>query len=235
MNPSSEIPPGTLVGAELFRGIPASALAEIAASARSRRLPANTRIFRQGDPGLRAHAVIEGGVRISQSGSDGAQIVVRFIRPGEMFGAVALFTDGRYPAEAVTFAETLEASWSEAELMALMRKYPQIAINALSIIGRRLQEAQNRIRELATQRAEQRVAHALLRLAEQAGQETTDGKVIEFRLRRRDIADISGTTLHTASRILTHWEKAGLITSNSQYLTICKAAAITQIAGGPED
>ena len=71
--------------------------------ARVRRLPKDLRIFSQGDDGVRAHAVIEGGVRIAQSGSDGAQVIVRFIGPGEMFGTVALFTDGRYPADAITW------------------------------------------------------------------------------------------------------------------------------------
>lgn len=218
---------------ELFQDVSSKALAEVAGLARSRHLPPNMRIFRQGDPNARAHAVIEGGVRISQSGSDGAQIVVRFIGPGEIFGTVALFMDGRYPADAVTVTETLEMSWSETELVGLMKDYPQIAINVLRIIGHRLQEAQDRIRELATQRAEQRVAHAVLRLAEQAGQVTPVGKTIEFRLRRKDIADMSGTTLHTASRILTTWERAGLVVSRRQRLTIRNAAAITKIADDP--
>ena len=168
----AQLAPQSLVAMELFRGLPLPALEAVAACTRMRRLPKEIRIFNQGDDGVRAHAVIEGGVRIAQSGSDGAQVVIRFIGPGEMFGTVALFTDGRYPADAITLAETLEASWSEAELLELMRRHPQIAINVIRIIGRRLQEVQDRVRELATQRAERRVAHALLRLARQAGHST---------------------------------------------------------------
>lgn len=84
----------TLAAMELFQGLPRSALETIAAAARLRRLPKDLRIFSQGDDSMRAHAVIEGAVRIAQSGSDGAQIIIRFIEPGEMFGTVALFTDG---------------------------------------------------------------------------------------------------------------------------------------------
>jgi CRP/FNR family transcriptional regulator, nitrogen oxide reductase regulator len=215
---------------ELFRGLPDAALAAVAAAARVRRLPKDLCIFNQGDEGVRAHAVIEGGVRIAQSGSDGAQVVVRFIGPGEMFGTVALFTDGRYPADAITLSETLEASWSESELFELMARYPQIAVNVIRIIGKRLQEVQDRMRELATQRAERRVAHAVLRLARQAGHSTADGMAIEFPLRRKDVADISGTTLHTASRILTAWEKAGLLVTRNQRLTIRQPAEILRIA-----
>jgi CRP-like cAMP-binding protein len=215
---------------ELFHGLSPSVLKSVAAVARVRRLPKGLRIFAQGDAGVRTHAVIEGGVRIAQSGSDGAQVVVRFIGPGEMFGTVSLFTDGRYPADAVTLGETLEASWSEAELLDLMNRYPQIAINVIRIIGKRLQEVQDRVREVATQRAERRIAHAVLRLAHQAGHSTEAGTVIVFPLRRKDVADIAGTTLHTASRILTGWEKEGFLTSHNRRLTLRNPSAIGRIA-----
>src|SRR3984957_19958683 len=224
-----------LAAMELFRGLPPSALTGGAACARVRPLPKDLRIFSEGDDGVRAHAVIEGGVRIAQSGSDGAQVVIRFIGSGEMFGTVALFTDGRYPADAVTLVETLEASWSEAELLELMDRHPQIAINVIRIIGKRLHEVQDRVRELATQRAERRVAHAVLRLARQAGHTTMDGTAIEFPLRRKDVADIAGTTLHTASRILTAWEKAGFLATHNQHLTIRQPSEILRIAEDVSD
>ncbi len=227
--------PQSLAAMELFRGLPSDALESAAACARVRRLPKDMCIFNQGDDSVRAHAIIEGGVRIAQSGSDGAQVVIRFIGPGEMFGTVALFTDGRYPADAITLADTLEASWSENQLLDLIDRHPQIAVNVIRIIGKRLQEVQDRVRELATQRAERRVAHAILRLARQAGHDTADGRAIEFPLRRKDLADIVGTTLHTASRILTGWEKAGLLTSHNQHLTIRNTSEILRIAEDAAD
>jgi len=235
MTRDAQIPLQTLAAMELFRGLPLFALESAAACARVRRLPKDRCIFNQGDDGVRAHAIIEGSVRIAQSGSDGAQAVIRFIGPAEMFGTVALFTDNRYPADAITLAETLEASWSEDELLELMTHYPPIAINVIRIIGKRLQEVQDRVRELATQRAERRVAHAVLRLSRQSGHSTVDGTAIEFPLRRKDLADIAGTTLHTASRILTGWEKAGLLTSHNQHLTIRNTSEILRIAEDAAD
>jgi len=217
---------------ELFLDLPPVAIGEVAASARVRRLTRETRIFDQGDPADRAYALLDGGVRITQSGGDGGQVVVRLIGPGEMFGTVALFTDHRYPAEAVTIGDAVVVSWSEIELLALIRRHPQIALNVIGIVGRRLKEVQERVRELSTQRVERRVAHTLLRLAVQAGHNTVDGTVIEFPLRRKDVAEIAGTTLHTASRILTAWEQAGLLASRGQRLTIRKPSGIQRIADG---
>ncbi|MBU9597635.1 Crp/Fnr family transcriptional regulator [Burkholderia multivorans] len=226
----AQVPATSLAGMEIFTGLPQAALRRVAASATMRRLAAQTRVFRQGDMPARAHVVIEGAVRILQTGSDGEQALMRFIVPGDMFGAVALFTDGRYPADAVTLVETLEVSWSESELLALTRRYPALGINALRIVGRRLQEVQNRVRELATQPAERRIAHALIRLARQGGRSTPDGTMIVFPLRRKDVADIAGTTLYTASRILTSWEKEGLLHNDRRYLTISEPGHLLRIA-----
>ena len=230
MTASGNVATQALATFELFRDLSPAALEDVMSSARVRRLAGNTAIFDQGETEARAHVLIEGNVRISQSGSDGAEIVMRFIAPGEMFGTVALFTDRTYPADAVTLTELVEVSWSETELLELIRRHSAIALNIIRIIGKRLQEVQNRLREVSTQRVEQRVASALLRLVRQAGSRTTDGTAIEIPLRRKDVADISGTTLHSASRILTAWEKSGVLVSRNQRLTIRKPSEIQRIA-----
>ena len=99
------------------------------------------------------------------------------------------------------------------------------------IIGRRLREVQERLRELGSQRAERRIAHVLLRLAEQAAQGETDGPAIAFPLTRKDIANMCGATLHTASRVLTAWGRVGMIESSRERIVVRDLAAIRHIAG----
>ena len=218
-----------IAGLELFRDTTAAAMAEAIATARVRRLRRGTKVFDQGEPTERAHALLAGGVRISQAGSDGEQVVIRFIGPGEIFGSVAIYTDQRYPADAVAMSDCLEVSWSQAELVQLMERHSRVAINMVAIIGRRLGELQHRVRELATQRADRRVAHTLLRLAHQVGRATEAGSEIGFPLRRKDIADISGTTLYTVSRVLSQWGKDGLVTTDNKRLTIRSLRGLRKI------
>ena len=229
---SSELPVSRreLASIELFGGASAASLDEARRGARRLVLPKDARVFDQGDTRVRAHALIEGNVRISQTGSDGAQIVIRFIGPGEVFGAAAAFTDRRYPADADTMVPSVEVSWSEADLLKLIHRHPQIALNALRIMGSRLVELQNRLREVSTQSVERRVAHTILRLLRQFGQEGPFGTTIGLPLRRKDIADIAGTTLYSVSRALTNWEKRGLLMTRGQVLTVIRPADLRTLA-----
>lgn len=228
---SRKLPPDAQAFAaiELFRGVPERALHRIAAAARVRRLPKRIRIFSQGDDDVRAHAVLEGAVSIIQSGSDGTQVVMRIAGPGQIFGTVAIFTDRRYPADAITMCETVEASWSEADLQHLLGAFPDIAVSLIRIVGRRLQEMQERVRELATGSAERRIAATVLRLAAQAGSRTSAGIAIGLPLRRKDLADMAGTTLHTASRVLSAWGRAGIIAKSERILTVIRLSELRAI------
>ncbi|MBB5704856.1 Crp/Fnr family transcriptional regulator [Sphingopyxis panaciterrulae] len=216
----------------LFAALPPAVLEEAAAMARTRPLPRGLRIFDQGEPAGRAHALLSGGVRITQAGSDGEEILVRLIGSGEIFGCVPVLTDGLYPADATAIVDAVELSWDPADLLALMQRHSRIAINMVAIVGKRLGEAQERLRELATQSADRRIARTLLRLLDQAGCRTGDGLRIDFPLRRKDIADIAGTTLHTASRILAAWQRDGLLISRNRHLVIASPEAMDRIAEG---
>ena len=81
-------------------------------------------------------------------------------------------------------------------------------------------EAQQRLRELSTEEVERRVAHAVLRLANQSGKREDGGIRIDFPISKQDIAEMTGTTLHTVSRILTAWEAAGLVEGGRQKLLV---------------
>lgn len=214
----------------LFDGVPGPVVREVAVAAHVRTLPKGMPIFEQGERTRRAHALLSGAVRISQIGSDGEQVTIRFIGPGEIFGSLPIYTDHLYPADAVAMIDCVEASWDEAALLGLMERCPRIAINMIGIIGRRMAELQDRVRELATQRAERRIAHALLRVARQTGRPSGTGMDIGVPLRRKDIADISGTTLHTVSRTLAAWERRGILGSTKLRLTLYSTADIERIA-----
>jgi len=105
----------------------------------------------------------------------------------------------------------------------------------MQTIGERLEEAHTRIREMSTEEVERRVAHAVLRLARKAGRKEDGGIRIDFPISRQDIAEMTGTTLHTVSRILSAWEGLGLVEGGRQKLLVRNVAGLTELAEGPKD
>ena len=101
-----------------------------------------------------------------------------------------------------------------------MAKFPALATNTLQTVGSRLQETHTRVVEMSTQQVERRVAHTLLRLAKQSGRKVEHGIEIDFPISRHAIAQMTGTTLHTVSRILPAWEQRGLVESGRQRIVL---------------
>ena len=117
------------------------------------------------------------------------------------------------------------ASWGAQSLLPAAE-----VANTLRTVGSRLQDAQTRVVEMSTEQVEQRVAHALLRLANQTGRKTDSGIEIDFPISRQDIAEMTGTTLHTVSRLLSKWEDIGIIVSGRQKVTVRDAHRLVVLA-----
>jgi CRP-like cAMP-binding protein len=220
-----------LARSELFDDLASDVLEQVAHLGQVRNLPRGTRLFAQGTPAEHCHALLAGCMRIAQSGAEGGQVVVRFVGPGETLGTMALFTDRHYPADATAVIDSVEISWPESVLLELIQRYPRIALNLVRIAAKRLREVQERLREIATQRVDQRIARALLRLADRDVSSRQDDAIIDFPLTRQDVAAMCGATLYTVSRVLTAWEKAGYVTSRRAQISISKASELRRIAG----
>jgi CRP-like cAMP-binding protein len=98
------------------------------------------------------------------------------------------------------------------------------------MMGQRLQEAHTRLKELSTEEVELRVAHTVLRLITQSGRKIEEGVVVDFPITQQDIAEASGTTLHTVSRILSGWESAGLVSVERRKIVVRDVQGLSALA-----
>jgi CRP/FNR family transcriptional regulator, nitrogen oxide reductase regulator len=156
--------------------------------------------------------------------------VVRYVAPGETFGLAMAIGLAQYPATATAVDDSVVLAWPTATWPRLVQKFPALATNTLQTVGTRLQESHTRVLEMSTQQVEQRVAHALLRLAKQSGKKLDQGIEIDFPISRQDIAQMTGTTLHTVSRILSGWESQGLVESGRQRIILREPRRIFVLA-----
>lgn len=221
-----------LLSSDIFGALDEAALSAVVAAGSVRRVGAGTVIFAQGDAGLTCHSLLEGRIKIVKTRPDGGQSVLRFIGPGEMYGTVAAMMNKPFPADAVAVVDSVEIVWTVAAMRRLMREWPEIGINATASAGERLFELHRRIGDLTSERVEQRIARALIRLGQQAGRLIETGVEIDFPVTRQDVAEMAGATLHTVSRTLAAWDQRGVTASARRRIVIRDAAALAALAEG---
>jgi CRP-like cAMP-binding protein len=216
----------------LFAGIASGDLEALLAMSRTIRVRKNAQVFAQGAEALSFFVLLDGYVRATKATEDGNEITVRYVSPGEIFGVAAAIGLDHYPATAMAVVDATILSWPSAQWPTLAGKYPALAMNALRTVGSRLQDAHDRVIELTSEEVERRIARTLLRLADQAGRRVEQGIEIEIPLRRQDVGQLTGTTLHSVSRVLSVWEQKGLVLTDHQRIVLRNSSALAAIADG---
>jgi CRP-like cAMP-binding protein len=233
--PTVQLDHSLIADLPLFAAMDRQQLDEALALAHSHHYPKGSVVFSQGENAHSFFVLLHGRLRVTQTTPAGEQIVVRFVAPGDMFGVAMALRRDTYPGTATAVIDSLALIWPSSAWAGLMANNPAFAANALETVGNRLQEAHARLREISTEDVERRIAHAVLRLAQEAGRDTGEGQLIDFPVSRQDIAEMTGTTLHTVSRIMSAWEAAGLVESGRRRIVVCDAARLSTIAEGTEN
>src|SRR5690554_6423110 len=228
----STLPRSLLKNLDLFRSVSEHDLDTVLQIAQTIRLQAGEPVFQQGQVAENFYILLHGHLKVVQTTNDGEQVTVRYVTPGEVFGIARAMRRPTYPAACVAVEESIVLSWPSSEWDHVIASNPQFAFNALQTVGQRLQDAHSRIQELSTEVVEQRVARCILRLVDTSGEETDEGIAINFPITRQEIAEMTGTTLHTVSRLLSAWKDRGLVTTGRKRVTVCKMDDLIRLAEG---
>jgi CRP-like cAMP-binding protein len=205
---------------------------ELLRQAQSTRFARDTHVFDQGQDAGQFYALLHGHLRVEKTAPHGQRIVVRYISPGELFGVAQAMGLRHYPATAVAAVDSVVLAWPSTAWQRLSERCPLLAANALRTVGQRLLDTQTRVMEIFGEQVEQRIARALLRLARQAGRKVEHGIEIDFPISRQDIAEMTGTTLHTVSRTISGWEHQGLVEGGRQRIVLRDAHRLFALAEG---
>lgn len=204
----------------LLSGLSDDEQRDLLAAARPRQLKPRDVLGEQGEPADLFALVQVGHLKLAQVNAAGVESLVRFVGPGDCYGAIALVSGSRYPVSAVAVEPSRVLTWSRATITAFAERLPRLKSNILEEITRRMTGVLSMAQELATERVPQRLARALLRLAEHGGTPTSDGVHIAHPVTRQELADLTGTTLFTVSRLMSQWESDGLLRTGRGDVTI---------------
>jgi len=200
-------------------------ISELASTALQRSAVEGETIFWEGDDSAWFYIIAEGKVKIFKSASTGKEVLLSFFGPGEMFGEVAVFENKPYPATAQSLVDTRLIGIRKADFMNFLIKYPLVSLKIIAILSGRLRESQSRLRDLAAERVEQRLARMLIMLSAKMG------STLPFT--RQEISDMAGTTTETVIRVFSQWKERGIIDSTRGQIIIQDDLKLKLLADGP--
>ena len=220
-----------LRGSLLFGTLEATHHEAFAKAARRKRYVRNEALWHAGDPVQEFTIVTAGLVKICAPVRSG-QTIVGIFGPHESIGDSAVISGRTYPADAIAATETTDVIWiSRATILDAMGHDAAVA-NAVnrSIVAHSL-ALQNKIRILAAGSVPRRLATLFLHLAERFGDDLADGDtMIPLVLSRADLACLVGTTVETTIRILSGWQKAGVIETSTEGFRIAELDPLERLA-----
>jgi CRP-like cAMP-binding protein len=203
-----------LKASPLCTGLSEEEILKIASCARPKTFVRDESIFVQGQPARCLVLIRSGAVKITQISASGNEVILWMYGKGGVLGVLSEQTAGCHPSTARTMEATTALLWDCATLQSLMESCPRIRQNLSQVLMTRLQELEERFREVATEKVPRRLALALLRLSKHVGKTVHEG--IEVSLSREELAQMTGTTLFTISRILSQWSRENFVSSRRE-------------------
>jgi len=182
-------------------------------------------VFWEGDTPDWFYIVAEGSIKVLKHSSLGKEFIIAFFGLGEMFGEVAVFEDKPYPASAQAATKTKVLEIKKKDFLSFLSDRPLVALQIIGVLGGRLRDAQSRLKDLAGERVEQRLARILLMLYSKLG------STLPFT--RQEIADMTGTTTETAIRIMGRLKDGGIIGSTRGKIIVLDETKLRLLGEGP--
>ncbi len=223
----------TLLGATpVFRKLSVQDRERLAPHARIRQYSKGETIFQEGSPSDCFYAIASGRVKVFKMTPAGKDVILEIFGIGDPLGAVAVYEGWPFPASAVALEDTTCITIDRMSFFALLEQHPSLVRGLLLGLTQRLVELTNRLAELTGTRVEPRLARLFLKLSRDVGVPARGGTFIAIQLSRQELADIAGTTIETAIRIMSRWGKQGLVSTEADGFVVLDAPVLETLAGG---
>jgi len=214
-----------LISAPLFDGLSQAEYLEVAGGAKEVWYARGQTIFLQDDPVRHVFVVATGRVKVIQVSKSGKEALLRMERPGRLVGNVTGASQ-RHFLTARAMGSCCLLAWEASLFDTLSRRIVAIQRNATEIMHTRLRSLQERFCDVTTQRVPQRLARLVIQLAA----EETPGAHSPIELSREELAQMTGTTLFTVSRLLSSWADSDILTVDRRTVVVEDILSLQQIA-----
>ena len=227
---------GLLKGVELFSELSEEQIGMLANLVVSQKFNRDETVVLEGDDSVQAlYLIASGSVQVYMTGVDGRETILSFLERGDFFGEMSLIDGEPRSASVRTVTDAQMLIIHRESFLKLIRQSPEIAMGLLSELSKRLRKANRQIGSLSTMSVSGRVAGTLLNLMEERGVRihTDNGSmvtVIHNRPTQQQLADMSGTTRETVSRICSLLVKTNAIAMTGKDIVIFDESALQEKA-----
>lgn len=204
----------------------------IAAVARIKAYDRDQLIFAEGDPSDAFMVIVSGRVKVFKSTPAGKEIILEIFGSGDPLGAVAVYEGAPFFASALTLEPVEILRIEQPAFFALLEQDPALVRGLLSGLTIRLAELTRRLAELTGARVETRFARLFLKLCDQIGRAERGGTFVPMPLTRQELADLTGTTIETAIRLMSRWQKEDVLHTEKDGFVVMNRAALDEAAAG---
>jgi len=211
-----------------FAGLPEEAREAIVARATTREFERDETLFLEGHPARHLVLLQSGSAKMTQTSASGNEVILRVAGKGDLVTMPPHTSSQCHSCSAHAIERCSALAWEFGKLAELIARYPQIESNISRILTARLSELQEQFREVATEKVAQRLAFALLRLMKQVGKPSHGG--VKISLSREDLAQMTGTTLFTISRLLSQWGEEGFVLPLREAVVVLDAERLGRMA-----
>jgi CRP/FNR family transcriptional regulator, nitrogen oxide reductase regulator len=212
----------------LFSNVSLLECREIASAAREQEYSRRQIIYLEGDPVRQVVLLTSGHVKIVQCGRNGNEVILRLNGPGDVVGTFGLCTQACHRSMAQALSPSKALVWEAAVFESIAQGIPVLRRNTTHILSKRLEDLEERFREISTERVSVRLSHEILRLLNQVGRRVNG--VVEISLSHEDLAQLIGTTLFTVSRLLSDWDQRGIVSTRRKSVSVHNLQALVELA-----
>jgi CRP-like cAMP-binding protein len=220
---------GSLRPSLLFSGMSEDDCAHIASAAVRRTFARRETLFTQGQEVRNLILLQSGNVKHTQVSPDGGEALLRISSAGDIVGVQGLSSIRCHTCSGRATVECRSLVWEHDQMQNYFARYPCLGVNMTRILAAQLNELEERFCEVATERLTKRLALLLLRLSKQMGKQSGNGNRIL--LSREEIAQMTGATVFSISRMLSQWSDQGLILTARESVIVCDPEGLELMNG----
>lgn len=192
---------------QLFSSLSDAELNQVCSKMPVKQFKKNEVILYEEDTNEYMYIILEGKVRIVQMTEDGKETILAMHKAGDFFGEMSLIDGKTMPATVMAVENSITSIISKKDFFSLIHAQPKVSEKLLEILCARLRESWERIQILNFKNASDRLKMLFLMLSEEYGKKTADGITLNIKLTHQDIANMTGITRETVTRVIDRWQK----------------------------